>query len=181
MSASQPGIGSAQGRSRISISGISSDLRDVEREYANGNDRARLALEVYAYHIRKYIGSYAAVLGGLDAIVFTGGIGEKSALVGASVGAQGVLGIVTVPGESLRLRVVVDGKDVIGEMGPTTDRGIRITGVVGADHVVHQVLGIDQAFETADTELQECPHRGATKECLAGRIGVELFEVGEHL
>ncbi|MBD3869715.1 MAG: acetate kinase [Acidobacteria bacterium] len=65
----------------IGISGISSDLRDVEREYANGNDRARLALEVYAYHIRKYIGSYAVALGRVDAIIFTAGVGEHASLV----------------------------------------------------------------------------------------------------
>ena len=49
----------------LGISGISSDLRDVEREYANGNDRARLAVEVYCYQIRKYIGAYAVALGAL--------------------------------------------------------------------------------------------------------------------
>jgi acetate kinase len=65
----------------LGISGISSDLRDVEREYANGNDRARLALEVYAYHIRKYIGAYAVALGRLDAIIFTTGVGEHDSLV----------------------------------------------------------------------------------------------------
>ncbi len=65
----------------LGISGISSDLRDVEQEYARGNDRARLALEVYAYHIRKYIGSYAVALGRVDAIVFTAGVGENASLV----------------------------------------------------------------------------------------------------
>jgi acetate kinase len=65
----------------IGISGISSDLRDVEREYSNGNDRARLALEVYAYHIRKYIGSYAVALGRVDAIIFTAGVGEHASLI----------------------------------------------------------------------------------------------------
>ena len=65
----------------LGISGISSDLRDVERAYANGNDQARLALEVYAYHIRKYIGSYAVALGRVDAIIFTAGVGEHASLV----------------------------------------------------------------------------------------------------
>jgi len=65
----------------LGISGISSDLRDVERAYANGDDRARLALEVYAYHIRKYIGAYAVALGRVDAIIFTAGVGEHASLV----------------------------------------------------------------------------------------------------
>jgi len=65
----------------LGISGVSSDLRDVEKAYANGNDRARLALEVYTYHIRKYIGAYAVALGRVDAIVFTAGVGENDSLV----------------------------------------------------------------------------------------------------
>ena len=65
----------------LGISGVSSDLRDVESAYANGNERARLALEVYCYHIRKYIGAYAVALGRIDAVVFTAGVGENDSLV----------------------------------------------------------------------------------------------------
>ena len=65
----------------LGISGISSDLRDVEQAYAKGNDRARLALEVYAYHIRKYIGAYAVALGKVDGLIFTAGVGENASLV----------------------------------------------------------------------------------------------------
>ena len=75
----------------LGISGISSDLRDVEREYANGNDRARLALEVYGYHIRKYIGAYAVALGRVDAILFTAGVGEHASLC-ARMGLRGPRG-----------------------------------------------------------------------------------------
>jgi acetate kinase len=57
-----------------------SDMRDVKAEYNKGNKEAILAYEMYAYHIRKYIGSYAAVLNGLDAIVFTAGVGENDSL-----------------------------------------------------------------------------------------------------
>ena len=63
------------------ISGISSDLRDVEREYAAGNERARLGLEVYCYHIRKYIGAYAVALGHVDAIIFAAGVGENGSMI----------------------------------------------------------------------------------------------------
>lgn len=63
------------------ISGISSDLRDVEREYAAGNEQARLALDVYCYHIRKYIGAYAVALGHVDGIVFTAGVGENGSMI----------------------------------------------------------------------------------------------------
>lgn len=54
-----------------------SDMRDVQKACDNGNKEAILAYEMYAYHIKKYIGAYAAVLNGLDAIVFTGGVGEN--------------------------------------------------------------------------------------------------------
>ena len=65
----------------LGISGISNDVRDLQEAAAAGNRRAQLALECYAYGIRKYIGSYLAVLNGCDAIVFGGGIGERSAVV----------------------------------------------------------------------------------------------------
>ena len=56
-----------------------SDMRDVRAECDRGNDEAILAYEMYTYHIKKYIGAYAAALGGLDAIVFTAGVGENDA------------------------------------------------------------------------------------------------------
>ena len=59
------------------VSGISNDMRDIEAGIKAGNDRARLAMEMYEYRILKYIGAYAAVLGGADIIVFTGGVGEN--------------------------------------------------------------------------------------------------------
>ncbi len=62
----------------IGISGASSDMREIVEEMKGGNDRARLAFQVFAYRVRKYIGSYAAAMGGLNTIVFTGGIGENS-------------------------------------------------------------------------------------------------------
>lgn len=62
------------------LSGISSDMREIEEEY-DENNRARLAFNVFCYRIKKYIGSYAAAMGGLDVIVFTGGIGENSSMV----------------------------------------------------------------------------------------------------
>lgn len=57
-----------------------SDMRDVKAEYTKGNKEAILAYEMYGYHIKKYIGSFAAVLNGLDAIVFTAGVGENDSL-----------------------------------------------------------------------------------------------------
>jgi acetate kinase len=62
----------------LGISGVSSDLRDIEEAAANGHPRAALALDVLAYEVKKYIGAFAAAMGGLDAVAFAGGIGENS-------------------------------------------------------------------------------------------------------
>ena len=61
----------------LGISGVSSDFRDLSAAAAEGNERAELALKVFAYHVKKYIGAYAAALDGVDAIVFTAGVGEN--------------------------------------------------------------------------------------------------------
>ncbi len=61
----------------LGISGISSDMRELEAAIKAGNKRAMLAMETYNYRIKKYIGSYAAALGGVDILVFTGGVGEN--------------------------------------------------------------------------------------------------------
>jgi acetate kinase len=63
------------------LSGVGNDLRDIEERASEGDERCRRALQVFAHRARKYIGAYAAVMGGVDAIVFTGGIGENSALM----------------------------------------------------------------------------------------------------
>jgi acetate kinase len=61
----------------LGISGISSDMREIEAAIAEGDERAALANKMFVYRIRKYIGAYAAAMGGVDLIVFTGGIGEN--------------------------------------------------------------------------------------------------------
>ena len=61
------------------ISGVSSDFRDLEKAKSEGNQRAALALDVFHYSVKKLIGSYAAVMGGVDAVIFTAGVGENGA------------------------------------------------------------------------------------------------------
>ena len=69
----------------LAISGVSSDFRDIEGEAEKGNADCALALDKFAYEVRKYIGSYAAALGGLDCLVFTAGVGENSASMRARI------------------------------------------------------------------------------------------------
>jgi len=71
-----------------------SDMRDIEHQAMQGAEKHRLALEIYCRRIRKYIGAYAAVLGGVDAIVFTAGVGENSPIVrGMVCEGLGYLGV----------------------------------------------------------------------------------------
>ncbi len=63
------------------VSGVGSDFRDLVAAMEAGNDRARLAVDMFSYRVKKYIGSYAAAMGGLDCIAFTGGIGEHTEIV----------------------------------------------------------------------------------------------------
>ena len=61
------------------VSGVSSDFRDLENAHKEGNERAGLAVDMFNYGVKKYIGAYAAAMGGVDAIIFTAGVGENSA------------------------------------------------------------------------------------------------------
>ncbi len=83
----------------LGLSGSSNDMRTLGEKAAAGDDRAQLALDVFAYRIKKYIGTYTAVLGKLDAVVFTGGIGENAADIRAAIcGDLDQIGIELAPG-----------------------------------------------------------------------------------
>jgi hypothetical protein len=69
----------------LGLSGVSNDMRELEEEAGRGSDRAQLALDIFCLRVRKYIGAYAAELGGLDGVVFTGGIGENAVRIRASI------------------------------------------------------------------------------------------------
>ena len=106
----------------LGISGVSSDKRDVEKAAAEGNARAKLASDMLNYQIKKYVGAYAAAMGGIDCLVFTGGIGENDGYVrsevcknmeflGISIDAEKNklrgLDINDIPGEGSRVKVLV--------------------------------------------------------------------------
>lgn len=78
----------------LGLSGIGSDNRDIQAAASEGNERAMIVSEIFAYQIKKYIGSYAAVMNGVDAVIFTGGIGENAPEVRAAACSNlDVLGI----------------------------------------------------------------------------------------
>ena len=94
----------------LGISGVSSDMREVEEAAANGNERAKLALEMYNKRIIKYIGAYVAEMAGLDVLIFTGGIGENADNLRCDVMSHfDFLGIKPDPDKNVGLR----GKEAI--------------------------------------------------------------------
>ncbi|MHB1405833.1 MAG: acetate/propionate family kinase [Desulfitobacteriaceae bacterium] len=101
----------------LGISGVSNNLRLIEEAAEQGNYRARLALDAFAYRVKKYIGAYAAVMGGIDLLLFAGGAGENSALVRAKI-CEGLnfLGIDLDPERNHSLR----GEGLISEANAST-------------------------------------------------------------
>jgi acetate kinase len=92
------------------LSGITSDMRDLLAERERGDPRARLALDVYVHRARRYVGAMAAVLGGVDAIAFTGGVGENAAAIRSEViGTLGYLGVEEDPARNLALQGGAEG------------------------------------------------------------------------
>ncbi|GAW91399.1 acetate/propionate family kinase [Calderihabitans maritimus] len=90
----------------LGISGISSDFRDLEEAAARGHERAQLALKIFAHDVKKYVGAYVAVLNGIDALVFTAGIGENSPRIREEICKEM---------EYLGLKIDLDKNKVMGE------------------------------------------------------------------
>lgn len=98
----------------LGVSGISNDMRDIEAGIAAGNERARLAMDMYEYRILKYIGAYAAVLGGVDVIVFTGGVGENQTATREAICRKLAFMGITFNAEANKVRgeeIEISGKD----------------------------------------------------------------------
>lgn len=97
----------------LGLSGISSDLREVIENYENGHEGAKLAVDVFVYRLAKYIAAYSVPLGRIDALVFTGGIGENSAIIREKVLA--LLGIF-----GYQIDADKNAKAILGESGVIT-------------------------------------------------------------
>lgn len=114
----------------LGISGLSGDVRDLESAAKEGHYRARLALDVFAYQVKKYVGAYAAAMGGIDALAFAGGIGENGAEMRARICAgleflgieldprlnaacRGQEQVISTPGARVRVVVVPTNEELI--------------------------------------------------------------------
>jgi acetate kinase len=95
----------------LGVSGVSRDMRELLDAAEKGNDRARLAIAIFAYRARKYVGAYSAVLDGADAVVFTGGIGENAPSVRAAIcEGLGYLGLDLDPARNEQMRGGKEGE-----------------------------------------------------------------------
>ena len=122
----------------LGISGVSSDARDIEiAALENGNERAQLAMKMYDYRVRKYIGSYAAAMGGIDVLVFTGGIGENADITRSGIcedleflgieidenlnnGLRGKEQVISKPGSRVTVVVVPTNEELVIAMDTET-------------------------------------------------------------
>jgi len=133
------------------LSGLSNDLRELEQAAADGHDGARLAIAVFAHRVRKYIGAYAAAMGGLDAIVLTGGIGENSAAMRSRILQRlDFLGVSINPDEN---QDAVVSHDV--PVQPVSENHARVSALVVKTNeglmIARQTLKlVEQQNETAD-------------------------------
>ncbi|HDP74470.1 MAG TPA: acetate kinase [Bacteroidales bacterium] len=114
----------------LGISGLSSDMRDLENAAAKGNERAQLALDMYYYRVKKYVGAYAAAMDGVDLIIFTGGIGENDPIlrekvstaidfmgidfaVEANRGVRGKDKLLTKPNSRVKVMVITTNEELV--------------------------------------------------------------------
>ncbi|MEM9692204.1 MAG: phosphate propanoyltransferase, partial [Myxococcota bacterium] len=131
----------------LGLSGVGHDLRDIESRAAAGDDRCRLAIQVYAHRVRKYVGAYAAVLGGVDAIVFTAGIGENSAVMRHRVSQRlEVLGAV-IDEDLNRSALIADDAPVVRISTPTSRTHLLVCATDEQHAIAEQVAEIVAHFD----------------------------------
>jgi acetate kinase len=114
----------------IGICGVSSDMRDIWKAADDGNKRAKLAMDMYIYRVKKYVGAYAAAMGGVDLIIFAGGVGENDYLVRAGVckemeflgidfdfekndGLKSKNEVITKPGSKAKVMIVCTNEELV--------------------------------------------------------------------
>ena len=105
----------------LGLSGVGNDFRDIERELAKGDERAQLAVDVFSYRVKKYIASYAGIMGGIDVLVFTAGVGEWSSLVRKKV-IEGL--------EFMGIEIDNEKNKIVGQEIDITKEGAKVKTIV---------------------------------------------------
>ena len=123
----------------LGVSGVGSDMRDLEKAAGEGNAPAELALALFAYRVRKYLGAYAAALGGLDAVAFTGGIGERSpAMRGRICAGLEFLGVRL----EADANTVASGKDAVRISSPDSSVAVWVIPTDEERQMAREVVGV---------------------------------------
>jgi acetate kinase len=138
----------------LGISGVSNDMREVEKAAAGGNHRALLALKTFCYRVRKYIGAYVAAMQGLDVVIFTGGIGQGSAGV-RSLACQG-LGVMGIRLDENKNRSAAGASEVVDISMP--DSPVRVLVVPTDEELMiarETVRALDRRYITEILETQK--------------------------
>lgn len=114
----------------LGVSGVSFDMRDIENAAEKGNEKAQIALDMYDYRVKKYIGAYAAAMGGVDLVIFTGGIGENACVTRKGIcknmeflgidfdevknkGLRGVDAVITKENSKVKVMVVTTNEELV--------------------------------------------------------------------
>ena len=168
----------------MGVSGVSSDFRDLEEAFEHGNERAGLAVDMFNYGVKKLIGAYAAAMGGVDAIIFTAGVGENSAsqrmAIASGLDADDVGGVVE-RGEGVALldgvHDLIGDDDGLGELFAAVNNAVadRVDLLHGGDHAV---LLIDKRVQHSLNGFAVSGHGDGSglDSFLAGQLGL----VGEQ-
>jgi acetate kinase len=137
------------------LSGVGNDMRDIERRAAEGDEACRMAIQVFTHQVRKYIGAYAAVMGGVDAIVFTAGIGENSETIRHRI-AQRLDFLGAYLDEDLNRDAKVSKARAVAEVSNRRSRVKLLTIHTDelhaiAEHTAHLVMQLDKTAEATRT------------------------------
>lgn len=146
------------------LSGQGNDMRDIEKRAGEGDEDCQLALHVFCHRLRKYIGAYAAVMGGIDAIVFTGGIGENSALI--------------------RHRVAQRLEFLGAQLDEERNRAVRVrnhapTAVISQEHSRTQILVV--ATDEEHAIAQQCAHIADAQHLTQGDRNIPIAISARHI
>jgi len=159
------------------LSGISHDLRVIEASAAEGDDNARLAIAVFAHRVRKYVGAYAATMGGVDAVVFTGGIGENSACMRRRI-LQRFDFIGLSVDEDRNQDIQVSTKEQVGIISPYTSKVSAL--VVKANEelmIAKQTQDVIDQMEEQSHQLESLPHIPIAVSARHVHLSKETFKI----
>lgn len=164
------------------LSGVGSDLRDVKAAAVEGDEDARRAIQVFSHRARKYVGAYAAVMGGVDAIVFTGGIGENSPLTRHRIG-QRLEFLGARLDEELNHSVEVDAESPVADVSTRNSRCKLLVAATDEQRAIAETTSqLVAEYDRPETETPTIPIAISARHChLTDETLEQLFGEGYEL